>query len=254
MPPAPDPARTVLITGASRGIGAATAIAAARDGWTVIVNYHRSEAAAAALVQAIHAGGGRAHALAADVASDADVVRMFTEIDRITGRLDALVNNAGILGSAVSAADLSEADLLPMFRTNVFGLVACTREAVRRMSTLRGGRGGAIVNLSSTAARNGGPARYAHYAASKGAIDSLTLTMARELGEHGIRINALRPGLIATEIHDPRGGIEALRPLAPQIPLGRLGEPSEIADTVVWLLSDRSSFVHGACIDVAGGR
>lgn len=249
-----DSGRTVLVTGASRGIGAATALALARDGWTVVVNYHRSAGAAASLVDTIVAAGGRAHAVRADVAVDADVVAMFEQIDRATGRLDALVNNAGILGSAVSAAVMSEADLLPMFRTNLFGVVACTREAVRRMSTQHGGRGGAIVNIGSTASRNGGLSTYAHYAASKGAVDSLTLAMAKELGAHGIRINVLRPGLIATEIHDTRGGVDALQPLRSQIPLGRIGEPEEIADTVAWLLSPRSSFVHGTCIDVAGGR
>lgn len=254
MTDAPDPGRAVLVTGASRGIGAATAQVLAHDGWTVFVNYHRSAEAAHALVEAIVRAGGRAHAVRGDVASDADVSAIFAEVDRVAGRLDALVNNAGVLGTAVSAADMTEGDLLSVFRTNLFGLVACTREAVRRMSTRRGGRGGVIVNVGSTASRNGGLPTYAHYAASKGAVDSLTLAMAKELGPHGIRINVLRPGLIATDIHDPRGGVEALRPLQSQIPLGHLGEPSEIADTIAWLLSPRASFVHGTCIDVAGGR
>lgn len=254
MTDAPDTGRAVLVTGASRGIGAATALALARDGWTVFVNYLRSAVSAHALVDEIVRAGGRAHAVRGDVASDGDVRGIFAEVDRVAGHLDALVNNAGVLGDAVSAADMVEDDLLSVLRTNLFGVVACTREAVRRMSTQRGGRGGVIVNVGSTASRNGGLPQYAHYAASKGAIDSMTLAMARELGAHGIRINVLRPGLIATEIHDTRGGVEALRPLQSQIPLGHLGEPSEIADAIAWLLSPRASFVHGTCIDVAGGR
>ena len=244
----------VLVTGASRGIGAATALAAARDGWTVIVNYLRNAEAAARVVDAIRAAGGTAHAIAADVGNEADVVRLFTELDRVAGRLDALVNNAGLLGSAVSAADMGEADLLPLFRANVFGLAACTREAVRRMSTQRGGRGGVIVNLSSMAARSGGQVGYAHYAATKGAVDSLTIGMSRELGAHGIRINAVRPGLIATEIHDHRGGLAALQPVRAQIPLGRIGDAEDVAGTVTWLMSPRAAYVHGALIDVSGGR
>jgi len=244
----------VLVTGASRGIGAATALAAARDGWAVIVNYLRNAEAAASVVDAIRAEGGDAYAVAADVGSEADVTRLFAEVDRLAGRLDALVNNAGLLGSAVSAADMGEADLLPLFRANVFGLAACTREAVRRMSTQRGGRGGTIVNLSSMAARSGGQVGWAHYAATKGAVDSLTIAMARELGAHGIRINAVRPGLIATEIHDHRGGIAALQPVRAQIPLGRIGDPEDVAGTVTWLMSPRAAFVHGALIDVSGGR
>lgn len=244
----------VLVTGASRGIGAATARAAARDGWTVIVNYLRNAEAAASVIDAIRAEGGTAHAIAADVGREADVVRLFAEVDRVAGRLDALVNNAGLLGSSVSAADLGEADLLPLFQANVFGLAACTREAVRRMSTQRGGRGGVIVNLSSMAARSGGQVGWAHYAATKGAVDSLTIAQSRELGAHGIRINAVRPGLIATEIHDHRGGIAALQPVRAQIPLGRIGDPEDVAGTVTWLLSPRAAFVHGALIDVSGGR
>jgi NAD(P)-dependent dehydrogenase (short-subunit alcohol dehydrogenase family) len=246
--------RTVLVTGGSRGIGAATARAAAREGWTVLIAYRRSGDAARQLVDEIAAGGGRAHALAADVGDDAQVLQLFEEVDRLGTGLDGLVNSAGVLGVAAPVDRVGTGDLLPLFRTNVFGLVACTREAVRRMSVRHGGRGGSIVHVSSTAARNGGMRQYAHYAATKGAIDSLTVAMALELGDHGIRVNAVRPGLIATEIHDSRGGLQALRPLHAQIPLGRLGEAAEVAESIVWLLSDRASYVHGTCLDVAGGR
>jgi NAD(P)-dependent dehydrogenase (short-subunit alcohol dehydrogenase family) len=253
FPESPD-RPVVLVTGASRGIGAATALAAARDGWTVVVNYLRNAEAAASVVDTIRAEGGTAHAIAADVSDEAGVTRMFAELDQVCGRLDALVNNAGLLGSAVSAFDLGEADLVPLFRANVFGLAACTREAVRRMSTQRGGRGGSIVNLSSLAARSGGQVGWAHYAATKGAVDSLTIAMARELGAHGVRINSVRPGLIATEIHDVRGGVAALQPVRAQIPLGRIGDAEDVAGTVTWLLSPRAAYVHGALIDVGGGR
>lgn len=244
----------MLVTGASRGIGAEIALGAARAGYRVGVNYLNSEQAAKQLVQVIAAEGGHAVALQADVGDLEQVQAMFGELDRAFGRIDALINNAGILTSF--RVDEVDADnVAGVLRANVLSSFYCAREAVRRMSTRRGGRGGVIVNMSSVAARLGGLAGGAAYAASKGAIDVFTLALAKEVGSEGIRVNALRPGLIETQIHDVHGGLAPMRELArTAVPLGRPGTPREVAQAALWLASDAASYVHGAVIDVAGGR
>lgn len=246
--------RVVLVTGGSRGIGRAVALCAAAAGWDVAFTYRSEARAAFDTVSEIESGGGRAVAIRADVDSQPEVRAAFAAaIDRY-GRIDALVNNAGVIGGQRAIFDVDEAHLLEAFRTNVFGVFYCAAEAARRMSTQRGGRGGVIVNLSSAAARHGGMPNESHYAATKGAIDSLTVALAKELAPHGIRVNAVRPGVIITAMHDAHGGAETIRQIAPTIPLGRAGTPAEVAATVVFLMSDQSSYVHGAVLDVSGGR
>ena len=246
--------KVMLVTGGSRGIGAAIARAAGRAGYRVAVNYHRSEAAALAVVADIERAGGQAVALQADVGRLPEVVDLFARLDQALGRVDVLVNNAGLL--AHFRVDALDADALAaVFQANVFSMFHCAGEAVRRMSTAHGGLGGAIVNLSSVASRLGGLAGGAAYAASKGAVDSFTLALAKEVGREGIRVNALRPGLIATEIHQAHGGLAQMERLAATaVPMGRSGSADEVADAVLWLASDAASYVHGAVIDVAGGR
>jgi NAD(P)-dependent dehydrogenase (short-subunit alcohol dehydrogenase family) len=246
--------RCVLITGASRGIGAATAWLCAQQAYAVAVNYARDEAAAATLVERIRAAGGRALALQADVADEAQVLAMFARIDNELPPLAALVNNAGVVDLPSRVDVMSVQRLQRMFAINVIGSFVCAREAVRRMSTLHGGRGGAIVNLSSAAARLGSPGQYVDYAASKGAIDSFTLGLAREVATEGIRVNAVRPGIIETDIHASGGQPERARELAPQVPMQRAGSADEVAQTIVWLLSDAASYTTGALLDVSGGR
>lgn len=246
--------KVMLVTGASRGIGAAIALLAGRSGWRVGVNYLRSAGAADAVVAQIRAEGGEAVALQADVGQLPEVVRLFARLDEAFGRCDALVNNAGVLANfRVDAVD--ERNLEDVFRANVFSAYYCAREAIRRMSTAHGGRGGAIVNMSSVASRLGGLGGGAAYAASKGAIDSFNLALAKEVGAEGIRVNAIRPGLIATEIHNVHGGIEKMQQMArTAVPLGRAGSADEVAQVALWLCSDAASYVHGTLVDVAGGR
>jgi len=246
--------QVMLVTGASRGIGAEIARLAGRSGYSVGVNYHRSEHAALALVDEIRAAGSRAVALQADVGQPAEVTRMYETLDRELGTLDVLVNNAGILTNfRVDAAD--EANVTDVFRANVFSVFYCSREAVKRMSTRHGGRGGTIVNMSSVAARLGGLSGGAAYAASKAALDTFTIALAKEVGQEGIRVNALRPGLIATDIHDVHGGLAQMEQLAKTaVPLGRSGTAREIAEAALWLASGAASYVHGAVLDVSGGR
>jgi NAD(P)-dependent dehydrogenase (short-subunit alcohol dehydrogenase family) len=243
--------KVMLVTGGSRGIGAAVARLAGAAGYAVAVNYVRNAEAAGKVVDGIASAGGKAVALQADVGDDAQVKRLFAEVDAKLGPLDVLVNNAGILGKR-RLEDMDEATLEAMFRANVFSLYFCSREAVRRMSTKHGGRGGAIVNLSSVASRLGGLAGGTHYAATKGAVDTFTLALAKEVGAEGIRVNALRPGLIDTEMHEVHGGIDPS--LAQAVPLGRAGQAEEVARAVLWLASGDSSYVHGAILDVSGGR
>jgi len=246
--------KVLLVTGASRGIGAATARLAATQGYAVVVNYATDTAAAAQLVQAIQAGGGTAVALQADVSREEQVLALYARIDREFGRLDALVNNAGVVDRAQRLAEQSLARWQRLFAINVYGTLLCVREAVRRMSTRQGGRGGAIVNVSSVAATLGGAGQYVDYAATKGAVDSLTVGLAREVAAEGIRVNAVRPGIIATDIHASGGQPERARQLAPQIPLQRAGTAEEVAQAIVWLLSDAASYCTGSILDVAGGR
>jgi len=243
-----------LVTGASRGIGAATAKLAAARGFAVGVNYLRDEAAARGVVAEIERAGGRALALRADVAREDDVVRLFAEVDAKLGPLTALVNNAGVCAvqSRVEAMDAKR--LAFVFGVNVIGSFLCAREALKRMSTRHGGRGGAIVNLSSGASRLGSPNEFVDYAATKGAIDSFTLGLAREVANEGVRVNAVRAGLVVTDIHASTGEPERPQRIAPTIPMQRAGTPEEIAESIVWLLSPAASYVTGALLDVTGGR
>lgn len=248
------PIGVMLVTGASRGIGAAVARAGGRAGYQVVVNYRGNAEAAKAVVADIEAARGEAFAIQADVSRFEDVVRLFHEIDTRFGALDVLVNNAGILTQCL-VADITPDALEPVFAANIFGMFYCAREAMRRMSTERGGRGGAIVNMSSVAARLGGLGGGGAYAATKGAVDSFTVALAREAGHQGVRVNAVRPGLIATEIHELHGGLAQMNALAATaVPLGRSGSAEEVAQTVLWLATPAASYIHGAIIDVSGGR
>lgn len=244
----------LLITGGSRGIGAASALLAAQRGYAVAVNYSANEAAAAAVVRQIQAGGGQAIAVQADVALESQVLAMFEEIDTRLGRLTALVNNAGVVDMAQRVDEMSVARLKRMFDINVLGSFLCAREAIKRMSTRHGGSGGAIVNVSSAAARLGGAGNYVDYAASKGAIDTFTVGLAKEVAAEGIRVNAVRPGIIETEIHASGGQPDRARQMAPLVPMQRAGSALEVAQAIVWLLSEESSYSTGALLDVAGGR
>jgi len=244
----------MIVTGGSRGIGAATARLAAMRGYAVCINYVKDRSSAHKLVNEIEGAGGKAVAVTADVASEADVVRLFETVDRKLGRVTALVNNAGIVGLRQRVEDMSAGRIERMLAVNVTGSFLCAREAVKRMSTRHGGRGGAIINVSSVAARLGGPGDYVDYAASKGAIDTFTVGLAREVGAEGIRVNAVRPGVIRTEIHAASGDPERLERIGATAPLKRPGEPEEIARTILWLASDEASYITGAIVDASGGR
>jgi NAD(P)-dependent dehydrogenase (short-subunit alcohol dehydrogenase family) len=246
--------KVVLITGASRGIGRATARLAGARGWTVGINYQHNEPAADETAAEVGRAGGHARVLRGDVANEADVIAMFDALESAYGRIDALVNNAGIVAPGLPVADMSAERLKRMFDVNVYGAFLCAREAARRMSKDRGGDGGVIVNVSSAAARLGSPNEYVDYASSKGAIDTMTIGLSKELGPQGIRVNAVRPGLIDTEIHASGGKPDRAAVLGAQTPLGRPGTADEVAETIVWLLSDASSYLSGALIDVSGGR
>ena len=244
----------VLVTGGSRGIGAATALLAARQGFAVAVNYSAHSLAADEVVRRIRAAGGTAITVQADVAVDAQVMEMFEKVDAKLGRLSALVNNAGVVDVASRVDGMDVQRIRRMFDINVLGSFICAREAVLRMSTRHGGAGGAIVNVSSVAARLGGSGQYVDYAASKGAIDSFTVGLAREVATEGIRVNAVRPGIIETGIHASGGQPDRAREMAPLVPMQRAGSAEEVARTIVWLLSEDASYTTGAVIDVAGGR
>ncbi|MCB1747146.1 MAG: SDR family oxidoreductase [Gammaproteobacteria bacterium] len=244
--------RLVLVTGAGRGIGAAVALAAAARGYVVGVNYRRDRAAAEAVCAAIAAAGGHAVPCPGDVASEAGVAAVYAALDACGVPLRALVNNAGVTGRVMPFVEYTAERLRTTFDTNLLGAFLCAREAVKRM--LANDAGGAIVNVSSAAARLGSPHEFIDYAASKGAIDTFTLGLAREYGERGIRVNAVRPGIIRTSIHASAGAVDRVERLGPQVPLGRAGEVDEVARTILWLLSDEASYVTGALVDVAGGR
>jgi NAD(P)-dependent dehydrogenase (short-subunit alcohol dehydrogenase family) len=246
--------QAILITGASRGIGAATALLAAQRGYSVCVNYRSDKAAADKVVADIKSAGGWAIALAADVGFEADVVRMFRMIDHDLGPLTALVNNAGIVEPQMRFDEMSVERMQRVVQTNVIGSMLCAREAVKRMSTKHGGKGGAVVNLSSMAARLGSPNEYVDYAASKGAIDTFTIGLAREVGGEGIRVNAVRPGLIYTDMHASGGEAGRVDRLKSTVPMQRGGTAEEVARAVLWLLSEEASFVTGTFVDVSGGR
>lgn len=244
----------VLITGGSRGIGAATALLAAQQGWSVAVNYRDNSLAADEVVRQIRADGGDAMSVQADVAREDQILTMYARVDARFGRIAALVNSAGVVDQAARVDAMSAERLTRMFQTNVVGSMLCAREAVKRMSTRHGGEGGAIVNLSSVAASLGSPGQYVDYAASKGAIDTFTIGLAREVASEGIRVNAVRPGIIDTEIHASGGQPDRARQLAHLIPMQRPGTADEVAQTVMWLLSPASSYTTGAIVDVSGGR
>jgi len=244
----------LLVTGGSRGIGAATARLAAARGYAVCLSYRSNAAAAAGLVAAIEKDGGEAIAVAADVAAEADVLRLFDTVDRRLGRLRALVNNAGILERQMRFDEMDVGRLQRVLATNVVGSFLCAREAVRRMSTRHGGSGGAIVNVSSMAATLGSPGEYVDYAASKGAIDSMTIGLAKEVAAEGIRVNAVRPGVIYTDIHASGGEPGRVDRIKAAVPMRRGGTAEEVAQAILWLLSDEASYSTGAFIDVSGGR
>lgn len=244
----------LIVTGASRGIGAACARLGAQAGYKVVVNYGRSRDAALAVVAGIERAGGTAIAVGADVSKRAEVERLFAETDRHFGRVTALINNAGIGGAIVPIEEHTEATLNDLFHTNIYSSIFCASAAIRRMSPRHGGAGGVIVNISSAAARLGGVAGMVAYAASKGAVDSFTTGLAKEVGKEGIRVVGIRPGMIATDILEPIGGEKLMRDTAPTIPIGRVGQPEEIAQAAIWLLGPNASYVHGTTIDVSGGR
>jgi len=244
----------IVITGGGRGIGAATARLAARKGYAVCVNYLRDRSAAESVVHEIRSAEGRAIAVAGDVSSEKDVLNLFQESDRSLGQLTALVNNAGVVERQSRVEAMDAARLQRMFASNVIGPFLCAREAIKRMSTKHGGKGGAIVNLSSGAARLGSPDEYVDYAASKGAIDTMTIGLAKELAADGIRVNCVRPGFVHTDIHAAGGEPNRIERLREGIPMKRGGKPEEVARAILWLLSDEASYSTGAILDVTGGR
>lgn len=244
----------VLITGASGGIGAATARLAARAGYAVGVHYHRNRAAAEAVVAAIRDGGGTAEAFAGNVGEEAAVAALFAACDARLGPLTALVNNAGVLEQQCRLDETDAGRWERVLRTNVIGAFLCAKAAVLRLSTRHGGSGGAIVNVSSVAARLGAPGEYVDYAASKGALDTMTIGLAKEVAAEGVRVNGVRPGIIRTSIHARGGEPGRVDRMAPTLPMGRAGEPDEVASVILWLLSDAASYVTGTLVDVSGGR
>jgi NAD(P)-dependent dehydrogenase (short-subunit alcohol dehydrogenase family) len=250
----PPDKEVLLVTGASRGIGAAAARLAAKRGFAVCVNYLHQAEAAEAVVSEIQRDGGKAIAVQADVSSEPDIVRLFETVDRDLGRLTALVNNAGTLEQQMRLDTMDAGRLQRIFTSNSIGPMICAREAVRRMSFRHGGAGGSIVNVSSAAARLGGPGEYVDYAASKGAIDTFTIGLAKEVAEEGIRVNGVRPGIIYTDIHAKGGEPGRVDRVKPTIPMKRGGQPEEVAAAILWLLSSEASYVTGVILDVTGGR
>ena len=246
--------KTILVTGGTRGIGRATALKCARKGWSVALNYLSNQPAAEETAREVRAAGGHAITLQGDVAEEADVITMFGAAESRLGRLDGVVINAGIVAPSLQLADMESARLKRMFDVNVYGAFLCARESARRLSKDRGGGGGAIVLISSAASRLGSPFEYVDYAGSKAAIDTLTIGLAKELGQQGVRVNAVRPGLIETDIHASGGQPDRARRIGATTPMGRAGRPEEVAEAIVWLLDDGASYTTGALLDVAGGR
>jgi len=245
---------TLIVTGAGRGIGAAVSKMAGARGFAVAVNYTKNALAAADVVRHIVSSGGRATVIQADISREADVLRLFEAAEQELGQVTGLVNNAGITGGFARVEEVTSATLTEVFAVNVIGAMLCAREAVQRMSARNGGRGGAIVNISSRAAQIGGAGEWVHYAASKGALDTFTLGLAREVAAEGIRVNAVAPGHVLTELHAASGDPERPTRLAPTIPMGRAGTPEEIAEAVLWLLSPAASYTTGTILAVSGGR
>ena len=246
--------KVILITGGSRGIGAATAILAAQQGYRICINYLTDAAAAHEVLAQFHALGAQAIAVRADVSNEEEIIGLFTRVDEELGPITALVNNAGTVGLKSRVDEMSESRILHTLRTNVLGPILCSRHAVLRMSPRYGGQGGNIVNVSSGAARLGSPNEYVDYAASKGALDTFTLGLSKELAGEGIRVNAVRPGLIFTEFHALSGDPGRVSKLESSIPMGRGGRPEEVAEAIIWLLSDKASYATGTFIDLCGGR
>jgi NAD(P)-dependent dehydrogenase (short-subunit alcohol dehydrogenase family) len=246
--------KVMVVTGGSRGIGAATARLGAERGYSVCINFLKDVSAAENLVATIKSMGGKAIAVAGDVSSEADVLHLFAETDRNLGRVTALVNNAGIVDRTARVEQMTSERLARMFAVNISGSFLCAREAIKRMSTRHGGPGGAIVNISSVAAKMGAAGEYVDYAASKGAIDSFTVGLSKEVGPEGIRVNAVRPGIIRTEIHSLSTDSQRVERVGATAPLQRPGEPEEVARAILWLLSDEASYTSGALLDVSGGR
>jgi NAD(P)-dependent dehydrogenase (short-subunit alcohol dehydrogenase family) len=246
--------KTILVTGGTRGIGRATALKCARKGWSVALNYLSNQSAAEEAAREVRAAGGHAITLQGDVAVEADVISMFGAAESRLSRLDGVVINAGIVAPSLQLADMDSARLKRMFDVNVYGAYLCARESARRLSKDRGGGGGAIVLISSAASRLGSPFEYVDYAGSKAAIDTLTIGLAKELGQQGVRVNAVRPGLIDTDIHASGGQPDRARRIGATTPMGRAGRPEEVAEAIVWLLDDGASYTTGAILDVAGGR
>lgn len=246
--------KVILITGASRGIGAATAMLAAEAGYAVAVNYHRNKPAADGIVSAITAKGGTAVAIQADISKEGDVTKLFSETDRQLGTLYSLVNNAGILERQMRLEDMDAARLTRIFTANITGQIICAREAIKRMSLKHGGNGGTIVNVSSIAALTGAPGEYIDYAASKGAIDTFTIGLSKEVAEEGIRVNGVRPAFIYTDIHAAGGEPGRIERIKNNIPMKRGGSAEEVAEAIMWLVSEKSSYTTGTFINVSGGR
>jgi len=244
----------MLITGASRGIGAATARLAAHQGYALCLNYHQREDAVKQVLEQVRTAGVSAITVKADVADEGQVVQMFEMIDREFGRLDVLVNNAGMLEQQMRLEQMDAARWMRVLGTNVIGSFLCAREAIKRMSNQHGGQGGSIINLSSIAARLGAPGEYIDYAAAKGAIDSMTVGLAREVAGEGIRVNAVRPGVIHTEIHASGGEPDRIERVKSSVPMGRGGQAEEVAEAILWLASEHASYTTGALLDVSGGR
>ncbi|WP_420147535.1 SDR family oxidoreductase [Spirosoma sp.] len=245
--------KTILITGGSRGIGAATAVLAAQKGYQVCINYLQNKEAALQVVDSINKQGGNAFAFQADVSQETDVLALFKAVDQF-GPLTALVNNVGILETQMRVIDMSAERLQRVFTSNVISCFLCTREAIKRMSTRRGGMGGAIVNVSSIAARTGSPGEYVDYAASKGAMDAMTIGVSKEVADEGIRVNGVRPAFIYTDIHASGGEPGRVDRIKDSVPMKRGGQPEEVANAILWLLSDEASYSTGAFIDITGGR